>query len=105
VVRLIPSVSIHDPNEVRHCTKSLGVSAQQLKEAVARVGTSAAKLRESLKNPFRYTKRARTDARMAAFHLEHAMSGPLNPLDVRLFDPDTGADGIRASVVALSTAL
>ena len=42
-------IDIHDPNEVRHWTKSLGVTAEQLKEAVARVGTSAEKVRESLK--------------------------------------------------------
>jgi len=41
-------IDIHDPNEVRHWTKSLGVSEQQLKDAVARVGTSAEKVRESL---------------------------------------------------------
>ena len=42
-------IDIHDPNEVRHWTQSLGVTAEQLKEAVARVGTSAEKVRESLK--------------------------------------------------------
>ncbi len=42
-------IDIHDPNEVRHWTKSLGVSEQQLKDAVARVGTSAEKVRESLR--------------------------------------------------------
>jgi hypothetical protein len=42
-------IDIHDPNEVRHWTKSLGVTEQQLKEAVARVGTSAEKVRESLR--------------------------------------------------------
>ena len=41
-------IDIHDPNEVRHWTKSLGVNEQQLKDAVARVGTSAEKVRESL---------------------------------------------------------
>jgi hypothetical protein len=42
-------IDVHDPNEVRHWTKSLDVTAEQLKEAVARVGTSAAKVREALK--------------------------------------------------------
>jgi Protein of unknown function (DUF3606) len=42
-------IDIHDPNEVRHWTKSLGVTAEQLKEAVTRVGTSAQKVRDSLK--------------------------------------------------------
>jgi len=42
-------IDIHDPNEIRHWTKSLGVTEQQLKEAVARVGTSAEKVRESLR--------------------------------------------------------
>ena len=42
-------IDIHDPNEVRHWTKSLGVTEEKLKEAVARVGTSAEKVRESLR--------------------------------------------------------
>jgi hypothetical protein len=42
-------IDIHDPNEVRHWTKALGVTEQQLKEAVGRVGTSAEKVRESLR--------------------------------------------------------
>jgi hypothetical protein len=41
-------IDIHDPNEVRHGSQSLGVTPEQLKEAVARVGTSAQKVRESL---------------------------------------------------------
>jgi hypothetical protein len=42
-------IDIHDPDELRHWTKSLGVSEQELKAAVARVGTSAEKVRESLR--------------------------------------------------------
>jgi hypothetical protein len=42
-------IDIHDPDEVRHWSKSLGVTPEQLKEAVARVGTSAEKVRESLR--------------------------------------------------------
>jgi hypothetical protein len=41
-------IDIHDPNEVRHWRKSLGVTEQRLKDAVAQVGTSAAKVREHL---------------------------------------------------------
>jgi hypothetical protein len=41
-------IDIHDPNEIRHWTQSLGVTEQQLKDAVAKVGTSAEKVRESL---------------------------------------------------------
>jgi hypothetical protein len=41
-------IDIHDPDEVRHWTQSLGITPEQLKEAVARVGTSAQKVRESL---------------------------------------------------------
>jgi hypothetical protein len=41
-------IDLNDPNEVRHWTKSLGVTAEQLKSAVAKVGTSAEKVRESL---------------------------------------------------------
>jgi hypothetical protein len=40
---------VNDPNEVRHWSKSLGVTPEQLKEAVARVGTSAEKVRDSLR--------------------------------------------------------
>jgi hypothetical protein len=42
-------IDVHDPDEVRHWSKSLGVTPEQLKEAVARVGTSAEKVRESLR--------------------------------------------------------
>jgi hypothetical protein len=42
-------IDIHDPDEVRHWSKSFGVTRERLKEAVARVGTSAEKVRESLK--------------------------------------------------------
>jgi hypothetical protein len=41
-------IDIHDPNEVRHWSQSLGITPEQLKEAVARVGTSAQRVRESL---------------------------------------------------------
>ncbi len=37
-------IDIHDRNEIRHWTQSLGVTEQQLKDAVARVGTSAEKV-------------------------------------------------------------
>jgi methyl-accepting chemotaxis protein len=42
-------IDIHDPDEIRHWTKSLGVTEEQLKEAVGRVGTSAQKVRDSLR--------------------------------------------------------
>jgi hypothetical protein len=42
-------IDVNDPNEVRHWTKSLGVTAEQLKDTVARVGTSAQRVRESLR--------------------------------------------------------
>jgi hypothetical protein len=42
-------IDIHDPDEVRHWSKSLGVTPEQLKAAVARVGTSAEKVRDSLR--------------------------------------------------------
>jgi hypothetical protein len=43
-------IDIHDPNEVRHWSKSLGISAEKLKELVARVGTSAEKVRAAAKS-------------------------------------------------------
>jgi hypothetical protein len=42
-------IDVHDPNEVRNWSKSLGVSPEKLKEAVAQVGTSASKVREHLR--------------------------------------------------------
>jgi hypothetical protein len=42
-------IDVNDPNEVRHWTRSLGINEQQLRDAVARVGTSAEKVRESLR--------------------------------------------------------
>lgn len=38
-------IDINDPNELRHWSKSLGVTPEKLKELVARVGTSADKVR------------------------------------------------------------
>jgi hypothetical protein len=42
-------IDVHDPDEIRHWSKSLGVTPEQLKDAVARVGTSAEKVRDSLR--------------------------------------------------------
>jgi hypothetical protein len=43
-------IDVHDPDKIRHWTKSLGVTPEQLKEAVEKVvGTSADKVRESLR--------------------------------------------------------
>lgn len=42
-------IDVHDPDELRHWSKSLSVTPEQLKEAVARVGTSAEKVRDSLR--------------------------------------------------------
>ena len=45
-------IDIHDPNEIRNWTKSLGCSEQKLRAAVAAVGSSAAGVREWLRrNP------------------------------------------------------
>ena len=41
-------IDVNDPNEVRNWAKSLGVSAEKLKEAVAKVGSSAEKVRAHL---------------------------------------------------------
>ena len=41
-------IDVNDRDEVRHWTKSLGVTEEQLKSAVAKVGTSAQKVREHL---------------------------------------------------------
>jgi len=42
-------IDVNDPNEVRHWRESLGVSAEKLKEAVEKVGTSAEAVRDFLK--------------------------------------------------------
>ena len=44
-------IDIHDPDEVRHWSQSLGVTAEQLKEAVARVGTSSIELDHEVRLP------------------------------------------------------
>ena len=41
-------IDINDPNEVRHWTGSFGVTAEKLKQAVEKVGTSAEKVRAHL---------------------------------------------------------
>ena len=41
-------IDIHDPDEVRNWTKSLGVSKEELERAVQAAGTSADKVREFL---------------------------------------------------------
>lgn len=41
-------IDINDPDEVRNWTKSLGVSKEQLEQAVAAAGTQASKVREYL---------------------------------------------------------
>jgi hypothetical protein len=41
-------IDVNDPDELRNWTKSLGVTPERLKQAVAKVGTSAAKVREHL---------------------------------------------------------
>jgi hypothetical protein len=45
----IKRIDVNDPNELRHWSSSLGVTPEQLKDAVSRVGTSAEKVRESLR--------------------------------------------------------
>lgn len=42
-------IDIHDANELRNWTKSLGVTAEELKAAVGKLGTSADKVREFLR--------------------------------------------------------
>ncbi len=42
-------IDIHDADEVRHWTKSLGVSREELERAVSQVGTSADRVREHLR--------------------------------------------------------
>jgi hypothetical protein len=41
-------IDINDPDEVRNWTKSLGVSREELEQAVAAAGTQADKVREYL---------------------------------------------------------
>ena len=41
-------IDMNDPDEVRNWTKSLGVSKEQLAEAVRAVGSQASKVREHL---------------------------------------------------------
>jgi hypothetical protein len=42
-------IDIHDPDEIRNWTKSLGVSKEELEKAVAAVGDRAEKVREHLR--------------------------------------------------------
>jgi hypothetical protein len=42
-------IDIHDPDEVRNWTKSLGVTKEELERAVQQVGVSADKVREHLR--------------------------------------------------------
>jgi hypothetical protein len=42
-------IDVNDANEVRNWSESFGVTADELKAAVGRVGTSAEKVREALK--------------------------------------------------------
>ena len=42
-------IDVNDSDEMRNWTKSLGVTEEQLREAVTRVGTSAEKVREHLR--------------------------------------------------------
>ena len=42
-------IKIHEPMEVKYWTKALGVSIEQLHQAVAKVGNSAATVRKELK--------------------------------------------------------
>lgn len=42
-------INVHEEHELRYWTKTLGVTAEALREAVARVGSSAEKVREALK--------------------------------------------------------
>jgi hypothetical protein len=43
-------IDVHDANELRHWSKSLGVTPDKLKEVVSRVDTSAEKVRAALKS-------------------------------------------------------
>ena len=42
-------IDVNDRDEMRNWTKSLGVTEEQLREAVTRAGTSADKVREHLR--------------------------------------------------------
>lgn len=42
-------IDVNDPDEIRHWTKSFGVTPEQLKAAAEKVGTSADKVRETLR--------------------------------------------------------
>ncbi|SRR5260221_5647014 len=42
-------IDIHDPDEVRNWTKSLGVSKEELERAIKAAGTQADKVREHLR--------------------------------------------------------
>jgi hypothetical protein len=41
-------INMHDPLEVKHWTKELGVSIEELQKAVEKVGNSAATVRKEL---------------------------------------------------------
>ena len=43
-------IDMHDPDEVRNWTKSLGVSKEELQNAVQAVGDRAEKVREHLRS-------------------------------------------------------
>ena len=43
-------IDIHDPDEVRNWTKSLGVTKEELQQAVQAVGDRAEKVREHLRS-------------------------------------------------------
>ena len=42
-------INMHEPHEVRHWTKHLNVSKQQLQKAVDKVGNAAAAVRKELR--------------------------------------------------------
>jgi methyl-accepting chemotaxis protein len=44
-------IDLNDREEIRHWSKSLNVSEDELRRAVERVGTSAEKVREHLRRP------------------------------------------------------
>lgn len=43
-------IDVNDPDELRHWSKSLGVTPDKLKQLVGRVGTSADKVREAARS-------------------------------------------------------
>lgn len=43
-------IDVNDPDELRHWSKSLGVTPEQLKQLVSRVGTSAEKVRAAARS-------------------------------------------------------